>query len=293
MSVLRDKVVIVTGAGRGIGRGIALAAAEAGAHVVVADLGVTMHGDSPDGSVAAQVVAEIARQGGSAAPATGSVATRAGAEEIVEAALSNWGRLDGVVCCAGIVRHKPFFQVTERDFEDVLGVHLIGHFLMFQTALKAMIRGGNPGSLVGISSGYVFGDPNRVAYRCAKAGVVALTKSVAHVAAEHGCRANALAPIAATRLTEAAGLNFESEPADIGPAAVYLLSDRSRDINGDVFSVHGHAISRWEDAYEGHTARHHSRWGQADIDGVMRQLRSGAKPLPPYPPLPPRPSGED
>lgn len=286
MSVLENKVVIVTGAGRGIGRAIAMACAAADARVVVADTGVPLLGVSTNASIAEEVVAEIAAHDGAAVPATDSVATKAGALAIVDTALSNWGRVDGLVCCAAVVRHGPFLDLSEQDFDDVIGVHLKGHFLMYQATLSAMIDMDIRGSLIGISSGYVLGDPNRAPYRSAKAGIVALTKSVAHLAAEHGARANVIAPIANTRLTEAANLKFDSEPEDIAPMAVYLLSDRSAGINGEIFSVKGNELSSWEDPYERRTARNQTRWKQSEIDEVIPWLRSGTNSLPPVPPLP-------
>lgn len=293
MSDLRNKVVIVTGAGRGIGRAIAMAAASAGARIVVSDTGTSIQGETVNTGVAETVTDEIIAAGGEAVLVTDSVTTRGGARAIVNAAVSTWGRVDGLVCCAAITRHKPFFETTEVDFQDVFDVHVKGHFLMYQETLKAMIDKGIKGSLVGISSGYVFGDPNRAAYRSAKAGIVALTKSVAHVAAEQGARANLIAPMANTRLTEAAKLTFDSEPEDIGPMAVYLLSDRAAGINGELFSVSGNTVSSWEDPCERRTARHHSRWEQEDIDAVMPWLRSGTQPLPPFPPLPEETPGDD
>ncbi len=283
---LANKVVIVTGAGRGIGRAVALAAAGAGARVVVSDNGASIEGAGPDPDVANGVVADIRQAGGEAIAALESVTDRAGARRIVEAALDAWGAVHGLVCCAAITRHKPFMELTEEDFEDVLDVHLKGHFLMYQETLRAMIASGEGGSLVGISSGYLLGDPNRAAYRSAKAGIVALTKSVAHVAAEHGVRANLVAPIANTRLTRAAQLQFDSDPEDISPMVVYLLSDLAAGINGEIFSVLGNTISSWEDPVERRTARHHSRWDQPAIDAVLPWLRSGTQPLPPVPPLP-------
>lgn len=286
MTTLSNKVVIVTGAGRGIGRAVAVAAAAAGARVVVADTGVTMQGGDAESGIADRVVSEIVAAGHQAVAATDSVTHSEGAHRIVDTALSSWGRVDGLVCCAAIVRHKPFLDVTEEDFSATLDVHLKGHFLMYQATLRAMIEREIKGSLIGVSSGYVLGDPNRAAYRSAKAGIVALTKSVAHVAAEHGVRANLIAPVANTRLTEAANLRFDSEPDDIGPMAVYLLSDRTEGINGEIFSVSGNTLSAWEDPFERRTARHHRRWQQEDIDEVMPWLRSGTRPLPPVPPLP-------
>lgn len=275
MSALTGKVVIVTGGGSGIGRGIALAAASAGAKVVVADIGVTLHGDAQDTPVADQVVAEISAQGGQAIAATDSVATTQGARNNVGAALTAFGQVDGVVCCAGILRHRPFLELTEADFDAVVATHLKGHFLMFQATLAAMVDKGNGGSMIGISSGYLSGDPARAAYRSAKAGVVALTKSAALAGQEHGVRANVISPVANTRMTKASNLKFDSDPADIAPMAVYLLSDRATGINGEVFGVFGNSIALWEDAFEGKKAQHHSRWKQADIDAIMPWLISG------------------
>jgi enoyl-[acyl-carrier-protein] reductase (NADH) len=169
----------------------------------------------------------------------------------------------------------------------VIAAHLKGHFLMFQTALAAMVRQGNGGSLIGIGSGYVLGDPARAPYRSAKAGVIALTKSVALAANEHGVRANVISPIANTRMTQASNLTIDSDPQDIAPMAVYLLSDRSVGINGEVFSVSGNNISSWQDPYERRTARHHKRWEQDDIDAILPWLRVNPIAIKPVvPPLP-------
>ncbi len=276
----------MTGGGRGIGRSIALGAALAGARVVVADTGVSILGETENTAVAECVAGEIVSAGGEAIAATSSVTSRDGAKSIVESALERWGRVDGLVCCACIVRHKPFLDVTEEDFGDVLDVHLKGHFLMYQETLKAMIARQARGSLIGICSGYVLGDPNRAAYRSAKAGIVALTKSVAIEAEKHGIRANLIAPIANTRLTDAANLHFDSEPEDVAPLAVYLLSGRSEGINGEIFSSLGNTLSSWEEPHERQTARNPTRWTQEEIHAVMPWLRAGTKPLPPVPPLP-------
>jgi NAD(P)-dependent dehydrogenase (short-subunit alcohol dehydrogenase family) len=150
---LTGKSIIVTGAGRGIGHAIALASAREGASVVVADVGAALDGMAPDPSVAQAIADMIAAGGGKAIAASETVATKAGAQAIVDAALSAWGRLDGVVCCAGILRHGPFLELTEADFDAVIATHLKGHFLMFETAMVAMVSRGHGGSLVGIGSG--------------------------------------------------------------------------------------------------------------------------------------------
>jgi short-subunit dehydrogenase len=157
---------------------------------------------------------------------------------------------------------------------------------MFQTTLREMVRLGTGGSLIGISSGHVLGDPNRAPYRAAKAGIIALTKSVALAGKEHRVRANVISPIANTRMTEGSKLKFDSDPEDIAPMAVYLLSDRSVGITGEVFSVFGRSINSWQEPSERRSARHHARWEQKDIDAVMPWLRDGGAGLPPVPPLP-------
>ena len=277
MQVLADKVVIVTGAGRGIGRAIAHAAAHAGAKVVAADLGTTLEGSEADPAVADAVAAEIADAGGSARAVSQSVATGEGARAIVDCALNTWGRVDGLVCCAGILRHRPFLELTEFDFDAVIATHLKGHFLMFQSVFAAMVANGHGGSLIGIGSGYVLGDPARAPYRSAKAGIVGLTKSVARAGEGNGIRANLISPIADTRMTEASNLKIGASPEDVAPMAVYLLSDQSSEVNGEVFSASGRTISSWEDPYESRSAKHHAQWTTEAIDEVMPWLRGGRR----------------
>ena len=284
---LVGKCVIVTGAGRGIGRAIALGSAAAGARVVVADYGVEFDGSAPDPGVAAKVAAEIADAGGEALAVNAHVASKAGADAIVEAALSHWGRIDGLVNCAGIVRHRPFLELTEADFDAVIAVHLKGHFLMYHAVLTAMVKQGGSGSLIGIGSGYVLGDPARTPYRSAKAGIIALTQSVAMAGAGHGVRANVISPIAATRLTAASQMPIEASPEDIAPMAVHLLSDRAVDVTGEVFSVFGRRIAVWGEAREEAEATQTSRWTPDQIAAALPGLLAARQVSPNRsPPLP-------
>jgi hypothetical protein len=156
---------------------------------------------------------------------------------------------------------------------------------MFQSGFKTLVEQQREGSLVGISSGYLSGDAFRASYRAAKAGIVALTKSVALAGIPHGIRVNAIAPMANTRMTLASDLHFDSDPEDIAPVAVYLLSDNSRGVNGEILSVSGNTLGTWRDPEPARTARNQQRWRQEDIGAVVpwligRTAQEGAPPLP-------------
>ncbi len=287
MNVLDGKVVVVTGSGRGIGRAIAHGVAAAGAKVVVCDYGVSLTGREPSSEVAEKVVSEISAKGGEAVAVFDTVTTMAGGARMVQSGIDTWGRVDGVVCCAGVLRHRPFIEMSEGDFDGVIETHLKGHFTLFRAAFEAMVRQRTGGSLIGISSGYVHGDPLRASYRAAKAGVVALTLSAALAGAEHGITANCISPVANTRMTEASQLHFESEPEDIAPMAVYLLSGRGRGVTGKVFSVMGDTIGVWGDPEQVRLVRHTQRWTQDQIDEEMAWLRDGVTASVETPPLGP------
>jgi NAD(P)-dependent dehydrogenase (short-subunit alcohol dehydrogenase family) len=287
MAALDDKVVIVTGAGRGIGLAIAKGCAAEGARVVVADYGLAMDGSAPDPTIAQNAAALLRKAGGEAIGISANVARKNGADAIIGVAQEEWGRIDGLVNCAGVLRHRPFLELTEADFDAVIASHLKGHFLMFQGVMVQMVKQGGGGSLIGISSGYVMGDPNRTPYRAAKAGIVGLTKSVAMAGAEHGVRANVIAPIAETRMTHASQLPIAWSPDDIAPMAAFLLSDAADAISGEVYSVHGNTISIWADAFEQRRINSEARWTQAGIAAQIGELRAQAtRQFPPVPPVP-------
>jgi NAD(P)-dependent dehydrogenase (short-subunit alcohol dehydrogenase family) len=250
MSRVDGKTVVVTGGGRGIGRAIARAAAAAGANVVVNDLGVALDGSAPSNGPAASVVREIEAAGGSAVASGESVTSMEGARRIVDAGVSAFGTVDGVVCCAGVLRPALFAEMTEDDFDLVVATHLKGHFTMFRALVDQLGVSGRPGSLVAISSGYLFGDPARANYRAAKAGVVALMKSVALAGMDGAWRCNCIAPMAGTRMTDAAGIEIDGAPEDIAALAVYLLSDQAIDVNGQIFSAVGSHLATWRDPAE-------------------------------------------
>lgn len=263
-SALTGKVVVVTGAGRGIGRAISLLAAREGARVVVADVGgaVDHAGESSDGP-ATEVVEQIVAEGGIATAGIEDVSTSAGAARVVATALAAYGRIDAMVCCAGILDHGPVHEITEQQWNDVIDVHLGGHFACTSEASRAMIAAGVPGRIVHFSSASALKAPRiQPAYAAAKAGVIALTSSSAKALAEHAITVNCILPGASTRMTDkvwddqpdrvdVAGLSLRSEdsagtwrdPANVAPFVVHLLRDEAATITGAVFAVVGHQIT--------------------------------------------------
>lgn len=272
MTLLEEKVVVVTGAGRGIGREVAIAAAAEGAAVVVADYGVAMDGGEPSSTVAGAVAAEIQAAGGRAIGVGDTVVTVAGAERMVRTAVEQFGRIDGVVCSAGVLRPSAFLEMSEDDWDTVIATHVRGHFTVFQAAARAMVEQGTAGSLVAVGSGYLSGTPMIANYRTAKAGVLALTMTAAMELAEHSIRANCFAPAANTRMTESFGVQVQGDAGDVAPMAVYLLSDLSKDVNGQIFSVAGGRIAGWSDPFEDRIVRKQGRWTAEELSREIPAL---------------------
>jgi len=263
-AMLQGKVAAVTGAGRGIGRGVALALAAAGAKVVVNDYGVDVHGQAPTTGPAFDVVAEITQAGGEAVANSDSVASWAGAENIITTAVKQFGRLDIVVTCAGILRDRMVFNMSEDDWDSVLAVHLKGTFNCLRHAAPLM-REQRAGRLITFSSGSgLFGNPGQANYGSAKAAISGLTKVVARDLGKYGVTCNAISPVAATRMTitpevikareirrqqgiireEKALAQLEDlKPEDVAPMVVFLASDHAAHVNGQFFLCAGGSIS--------------------------------------------------
>src|SRR3989454_8013159 len=239
MGLLDGKVAVVTGAGNGIGRGVALGLAHAGARVVVNDFGVTVDGRDPSSAAAQAVVKEIEALGGEAIGNAESVATMAGGQSIVDAALARFGDLHIVVCCAGILRERMIFNMTEEEWDAVVAVHLKGHFTVMRPA-TAHMREKKTGSIVTFTStAGLEGSPGQPNYSAAKEGIVGLMRSTALAMAKYGVRCNAISPPADTRMTqrlpsERRGMATATPPEAIAPVVTFLASDRAAHITGQV-----------------------------------------------------------
>ncbi|QHC20532.1 SDR family NAD(P)-dependent oxidoreductase [Streptomyces sp. GS7] len=245
---LAGRVVAVTGAGRGIGRAVALAAAAEGAKVIVNDYGVSIEGGEPSSEVAAAVVKEIEAAGGSATAVADDVSTMAGGQRIVDTALAEYGRIDGVVCVAGILRERMLFNMSEEEWDPVVATHLKGTFTVFRAA-AAVMRRQRSGTLIGFTSGNHQGSVAQANYASAKGGIISLVRSAALGLHKYGVTANAVAPVARTRMSANVPMELTEigEPEDVAAFVVYLLSERARadGVTGQVYTVAGPKIAVW------------------------------------------------
>jgi NAD(P)-dependent dehydrogenase (short-subunit alcohol dehydrogenase family) len=248
MGLLDGKVAIVTGGGTGIGRAVSLDLARAGAKVVVNDYGVSVDGTDPSSAPAHEVVAAIRSAGGEAVASPESVATMAGGRGLVDLALKEFGDLHIVVCCAGILRERMIFNMSEEEWDAVIAVHLKGHFTVMQPATRHM-REKRSGSIITFTStAGLEGSPGQPNYSAAKEGIVGLTRSTALAMARYGVRCNAISPTADTRMTqrlpgERRGLATATPPEAIGPVATFLASDRAAHITGQIVGVRGTEVT--------------------------------------------------
>ena len=275
---LDGKAVVVTGAGGGIGRACALAAAAEGAKVVVAVIGVGLAGEDPTSEVAEAVVEEIQAAGGEALAVAEDVSTMGGGERIVAASVERFGSIDGVVAVAGILRERMLFNMAEDEWDAVVATHLKGHFTVFRHA-AAVMRKQESGSLVGFTSGAFAGSVAQANYAAAKGGVVSLVRSAAAGLYRYGVRANAVAPIARTRMSANVPMELAEmgDPEDVAPMVVYLLSDASKHVTGQVYTVVGSKIAVWNQPTEVRAMWADGRWTPeqiaARLDGTVGQER--------------------
>jgi NAD(P)-dependent dehydrogenase (short-subunit alcohol dehydrogenase family) len=252
-NIVAGKVAIVTGAGRGIGRGIALLMAAEGAKVVACDIGASLDGAGTDAGPAQAVVDEIKKAGGEAIASTLSISEPGNAEKILQATIDSFGRVDILVNNAGILRDRIFHRMSWSDWSDVIDVHLHGSFAMSR-ACATHFREQNSGSFVHMTStsGLVgnFGQAN---YMAAKMGIVGLSRGIALDMERFKVRSNCVAPFAWTRMIDSIPAETEEEktridrfremtPEKIAPLVAYLGSDQAAGISGQIFSVRNNEI---------------------------------------------------
>lgn len=259
MGMLDGKVAIVTGGGRGLGRAHCLALAAAGATVVVNDLGSGLHGEHTGESPAQDVATEISKLGGTAIANHASVTDWAAIEAMVADTVAEFGRLDIVVNNAGIVRDRMLFSMSEEEFDAVIAVHLKGTFALTRHACaywRAAAKRGEPvaGRVINTTSGTgLFGNAGQANYGAAKGGIASLTVITAIEMRRYGVTANAISPLAATRMTadlavggtgaDAAGFD-PRDPANASGAVVYLASDAAAWLTGQILRVDGNTVNR-------------------------------------------------
>jgi len=290
MTRLDGRVAIVTGAGRGIGRSVALLLAKQGAAVVVNDLGVALDGSGNDATPAQQVVKEITAAGGQAAASGADISDHAAAEGLIRQAIDDFGRLDVVVNVAGILRDRMIFNMAEQEWDDVIRVHLKGTFntskfaaahwrsLREETAQNRLINFTSVSGLHGAP-----GQPN---YAAAKMGIVGLTMSCANSLDKYGVTANAISPGAATRMTASvpderrrSGLPAESDersPDNVAPIVAYLASEQSGWINGRVVHSSGYEVSLYNNPQPISRIIGTAPW---DVDALAAQVERSFGPL--------------
>lgn len=287
MGICDGRTVIVTGAGRGLGRAYALAFAAEGANVVVNDIGASLAGEGRDHSAADAVVAEIVAAGGKAVANHDDVADWEAARSLVGSAIGAFGDLHVVVNNAGIVRDRMFVSATPEEWDETMRVHLRGHFCVSRHAVdhwRAKQKGGTDpdARIINTTSGAgLQGSIAQAAYSAAKGGIAALTLVQAAELGRYGITANALAPAARTRMTEQAfadkmaaverGFDVQ-DPANIAPSVVWLGSPLSRDVTGCVFELEGGRITIESGWNLGPTIDLHARWSPAEAGKAIATL---------------------
>ncbi len=317
---LKDRVAIVTGSGRGIGRGIALAMAAEGAKVVVNDYGVKVDGTDPTRGPADEVVEEIKKAGGTAVANYDTVATVAGGESIIKTAIDRFGRLDILVNNAGILRDRMVFNMSEEEWDGVIATHCKGHFCCSKPAC-VVFRQQRSGVIVNFSStSGVVGNTGQANYGAAKDGIAGFTRVLARDMGRYGVRVNAIVPGAATRMTAtvpaaardiraAAGIGgaagvpaaapppapaaaapraVPNPPEAVAPFVVWLATDAAANVNGYLFGVSGGSIQLYSHPEPIKRIQKLGIWEQDELSAAIRTLTMDlVNPAPPRPPTPP------
>ncbi len=307
---LKDRIAVVTGAGRGIGRGVAIALAVEGAKVVVNDLGGGVDGSGGDHAPADKVVDEIKATGGEAVASYDSVATAEGGNNIIQTAVDSFGRIDILVNNAGILRDRMVFNMTSDEWDNVLKVHLYGVFNTTKPAATLM-RQQRSGRIVSMSStSGLIGNSGQANYGAAKAGIAGFTRVVARDLGRYGVTCNSIAPGAATRMTMSEEVLAARDiraakgvtggggkapppadsglrgPDDVAPIVVYLCTDAAADINGQTFGASGGTIQLYQNPIPIKSIHKNGRWTLDELlETIPATLTAGlVNPAPAQPP---------
>ncbi|MHA3023291.1 SDR family NAD(P)-dependent oxidoreductase [Mycobacterium sp. BMJ-28] len=273
-----ERVAVITGGGRGLGRAYALLLASRGAKVVVNDPGASLTGDGADEGPAHDVVREIAAAGGQAVASTDSVATADGGKAIIDTAIEHFGRVDILIHNAGIVRRGSLKELTYQDFESVLDVHLRGAFHVVRPAFPLMCTAGYGRIVLTSSIGGLYGNHGVANYAAAKAGIIGLTNVVALEGAAEGVTCNAIVPGAVTRMAE--GLDTSAYPpmgSDLVAPAVGWLAHESCSVSGELFVAIAGRVAR---AFIAETPGvYQPSWSIEDIAANIDAIRDDTAPL--------------
>lgn len=273
-----DRVAVITGAGRGLGRAYALLLAARGAKVVVNDPGVSMKGDNSDIGPAEDVVREITAAGGEAVACTESVATPAGGKAIIDAALQSYGRIDILIHNAGTVRGASLKEMTQEDFDTVLDVHLRGAFHVVRPAFPVMCAAGYGRIVLTTSIGGLYGSYNQANYSAAKGGLIGLSNVIALEGAAEGVKCNAIVPAAVTRMAE--GIDTSAYPPmspDLVAPAVGWLAHESCSITGEMLTSIAGRVAK---AYVAETRGvYQPSWTIEEVAQQMDAISDRADPL--------------
>ncbi|MFJ8063984.1 SDR family NAD(P)-dependent oxidoreductase [Psychrobacillus sp. NPDC096426] len=290
MKKLEDKVAIVTGSGRGIGRDIALLLASEGARIVVNDLGGSSDGGGNDSKVADEVVREIKEAGGQAVANYDSVADYESANNIVQTAINEFGRIDIVVNNAGILRDRMLFKMSEEEWDSVISVHLKGSFNMTRAAAPYFKEQKSGRFINFTSTSGLIGNVGQANYAAAKLGIAGLSKITALDMARYNVTANSVAPFAWSRLIGTIPTNTEAEearvkklkqlsPAHIAPLVAFLSSDEAADVSGQIFGVRGKEIMVFSQPRPVRSVYNSDGWSIESISAIKDSLKSSYTPL--------------
>lgn len=271
MKLLEDKVIVVTGAGAGVGRGIAIEAARQGAKVIVNDLGVSMDGSGASAGPAQKVVAEIEELGGTASANTDSVAEWDGAQRIIQQAIDLYGRIDGVVNNAGNLRDVLFHKMTEEEFDAVIKVHLKGTWNVSRAAAPHFKEQQSGAFVHMTSTSGLIGNLAQANYMSAKMGIVGLSKSISLDLERFNVRSNCIAPFAFTRMVSSIPadtpegkarmeVNMRLEADKIAPFTLALLTDGASHVSGQIFAVRNNEIFLFSQPRPIRTAHNSEGW---------------------------------